>query len=685
MRNLKVGKKLMVGFGSSVAMILIITMLVFLSNISTSANIELVKVNSALLAGYDDFVKHYWEARVESVKLLTSLDPEIYRRTDEYIDGSYKNLDEMRRRIGGNKIFAGHMQAIDRIEEDLGKWKSAIDSLGESNAALSKAIDKSREQQRLLRASAGLTYDNQQLLWDAEAQDETISSEDRLRRGNRLDETVGFIQSIEALIGEGEYMFSSRDTSNSEAFKEDMNLIIDLIQENGDSARNQGTQDTAYATVAVLNDYRDAFLEFESINVKNMQDISVLSASSLDDVLELSDTLMSSVVGAVDSTASTNRSSQIVVFVIAMLSIIVTIILSRYISNIISKPIILLSNFLNKAGTTGDIAVEPKEEAALNSYMKYKDEVGKMMKNCGAFIDHIVNISGNLEEMAKGDLTITVDRLSDADVLSNSLNEMVDSLNNLFGEINISTEQVSCGSSQVAEGAQSLAQGSTEQASVVDELSSEIAEIAKNTKDNAELAKQAAELGGTIKANAEKGSHQMDEMMKAVDEINQASHSISKVIKVIDDIAFQTNILALNAAVEAARAGQHGKGFAVVAEEVRNLAGKSAEAAKETGELISNSTEKAELGAKIANETSASLTEIVEGINESSRIVNSIAESSDDQSKGIEQINISIEHVSTVVQRNSATAEQSAAASEEMNGQSVMLEDLVAKFKLRSS
>ena len=183
--------------------------------------------------------------------------------------------------------------------------------------------------------------------------------------------------------------------------------------------------------------------------------------------------------------------------------------------------------------------------------------------------------------------------------------------------------------------------------------------------------------------NAEKGSHQMDEMTGAVKEINLASQSISKVIKVIDDIAFQTNILALNAAVEAARAGQHGKGFAVVAEEVRSLAAKSAEAAKDTGELIANSMDKAELGARIALETAESLANIVSGINESTRFVNEIAHSSEKQSVGISQINEGIEQVAKVVQQNSATAEESAAAAMEMSEQSDILQQLIAQFKLK--
>ncbi len=245
-------------------------------------------------------------------------------------------------------------------------------------------------------------------------------------------------------------------------------------------------------------------------------------------------------------------------------------------------------------------------------------------------------------------------------------------------------EQVSrsfiTGSSQIADGAQSLAQGSSQQAASVEQLSSSIAEIADKTKENAEMAGKAAALANTIKQNAEKGSAQMDDLTGAVREINTASQNISKVIKTIEDIAFQTNILALNASVEAARAGQHGKGFAVVAEEVRNLATKSSDAAKDTGALIANSVEKAELGARIADETSASLTEIVAGINESSLIVTEIAKSSEEQSLGIAQINKGIDQVAQVVQQNSATAEQSAAASEEMSSQANTLEELLLQY-----
>jgi len=373
----------------------------------------------------------------------------------------------------------------------------------------------------------------------------------------------------------------------------------------------------------------------------------------------------------------------VIIGVIAV-AVIISMLLAFYISNQISKPLHPLTTFMTKAGATGDLTLRPEDMAVIAKCAESKDEIGQTIGSCATFVKHVTDISEQLSKIAEGDLTTEVECLSNVDALGVGLQKMVDSMNEMFGDINASSAQVSSGSKQIADGAQSLAQGSTQQAATVEALSKSIVEIAEKTKDNADMANKAASLANTIMQNAQKGSGQMDEMTTAVREINQASQSISKVIKVIDDIAFQTNILALNAAVEAARAGQHGKGFAVVAEEVRNLAAKSAEAAKDTGGLIANSMEKAELGARIADDTAASLSEIVSGINESNQLISEIASASEVQSEGIAMINTSIDQVAQVVQQNSATAEESAAASVEMSGQADMLQDLISRFKLKS-
>ena len=383
----------------------------------------------------------------------------------------------------------------------------------------------------------------------------------------------------------------------------------------------------------------------------------------------------------VEATTAEADTFELIFIVVAVIIVIISAVLAMYIASDISKPLGMVDKWI-AVTAQGIITWSDEERRLLDKYALRLDEIGSMMKSYITLVDYIGTISKSLSRIAEGDLTIEVHPKCDDDQLSHSLMGMLRDLNNMFAEINSASAQVSAGSKQIADGATALAQGSTEQAASVEELSASVSEIASKTRANADLAGRAATLAGAMMHNAEKGSGQMSEMTSAVKDINAASQSISKVIKVIDDIAFQTNILALNAAVEAARAGQHGKGFAVVAEEVRNLAAKSAEAAKDTGGLIQNSMEKAELGARIAGDTAESLNEIVSGIKESTEIVSEIARSSDEQTQGIGQIDSGINQVAQVVQQNSATAQESAAASEEMSGQSAMLEQLISKFKL---
>lgn len=310
------------------------------------------------------------------------------------------------------------------------------------------------------------------------------------------------------------------------------------------------------------------------------------------------------------------------------------------------------------------------------------DEFGDLLKDYKRLIDTTKEQAELAEAVAGGNLTVQISPRSEQDILGLALKNMVEKNRHALSNINDSAYQVMTSSSQVASASEALAQGSTEQASAIEEITSSITDIADKTKNNAQQATEAATLMNNAITYVNQGNEQMKGMVSAMEDINKSSESISKIIKVIDDIAFQTNILALNAAVEAARAGDAGKGFAVVAEEVRNLAAKSAAAASETAELIEDSIQKVEAGSKIADDTANALQTITDGVSRSEKIVHDIAEASNYQATAVAQINQAINQVSQVVQTNSSTSEECAAASEELSNQAVHMREMISIYNL---
>lgn len=321
--------------------------------------------------------------------------------------------------------------------------------------------------------------------------------------------------------------------------------------------------------------------------------------------------------------------------------------------------------------------------------VKRRDEIYDLQQSTVHIVNSLKDIIKDevfiLAQMGQGNFTEECQAQYSGDYapLKQSIVQISQSLTKMLLNVDESAEQVSSGSGQVSSGAQALSQGVAEQASSVEELAATINEISSHITKNAENARLSSEQSDQTVVQLAQGEERMQHMITAMNQINSFSTEIGKVIKTIEDIAFQTNILALNAAVEAARAGSTGKGFAVVAGEVRNLASKSSEASKSTAELITATLDSVENGVTIADEVALSLKSIAESSRKSASLARQISDASQEQAVSVAQVTQGIDQIASVVQTNSATAEESAAASIQLSDQAQGLKELVGRFKLK--
>ncbi len=329
--------------------------------------------------------------------------------------------------------------------------------------------------------------------------------------------------------------------------------------------------------------------------------------------------------------------------------------------------------------------------ATINDRYISRDEMGRLClstkrtaERLNGYLSYINEITAVLNSMAAGDMRIRLanDYSGEFAAIKQALLEIASSLNNTLNAITVASSQVNAGAKRISEEAQTLSHGVQTQASSIEQLTSSIESVSVQAKDNANNVKKATEYVSRAVVGIGQSNETMHKMLDSMDRISKTSGEIGQIIKVIDDIAFQTNILALNAAVEAARAGSAGSGFAVVAGEVRNLAGKSSEAAKQTTRLIEASLKAISGGAKYSEDTAKELEEVAREAEQIKAAIAGIETASATQAAAIEQIKQGLKQISDVVQSNAAASEESASASEEMFSQSTLLKEEVDKFTL---
>ena len=498
---------------------------------------------------------------------------------------------------------------------------------------------------------------------------------------------------LQIIVKDISYITIEKDETKRDSYLQDAKKELALLEENGN---------WLFANFNSAPDLLDSFATYIQDAVKLQEEVIQMSQTDMEKAQDMllneyqpmveeavSNLIEISTIAEADAeknyleTVEMQNMLVILEMGIAISVLIITMILSTYLTRSITRPLRELEISAKKI-EEGDFKINVTYES--------RDELGslaKAFKNMTSILDDIISDASRLlSEMANGNFDVRTRAekryVGSFQHLLASIRKLNRDLSSTLGQINHSADLVASGSGQVSDGAQALAQGATEQASAVEELASTISNISHQIKETADNAMEASTQSNTADKEAEECNRQMRDMIVAMEEITRTSNEIGKIIHTIEDIAFQTNILALNAAVEASRAGQAGKGFAVVANEVRSLASKSSIASKDTANLIEHSIEAVAHGTQLVDSTAQSLVKVVDAVRTTSTKVDAIANAAEQQADAIEQVTLGVDQISSVVQTNSATSEESAAASEELSSQAEVLKKLVAKFILRA-
>ncbi|MDR0705437.1 MAG: methyl-accepting chemotaxis protein [Planctomycetaceae bacterium] len=680
--NMKIGKKLLVGFGLSITLLLVVGIVGYTAfrNISQETSDLLQEIEVFSLS--NTMVIDSYEAQIVSYKHSLTKDPKYHANmvnlanqvaeTNEKIQKL--NLHENMRNNTANivKLVKDYElldkeydEIIIKIQELLTKrnnaYRIAENSLMEMVNLIKKRVVEQENNTTSDTAPKTMTQNQVDLVLTPSL----ILNDLQLVRIKVRDYEKNYdpkvLEDISAIFNAA---FIRCEKLNEKLTNDgEHKLLVDTVQ----ALKGWQTQNNAWIdALKTLENNQDKQGQTGEAITPIFVDITTAVKKRVDETSQSMTTLIASV--------------SILIICVCILAVVVGIAVAVILSKNIVTGLRMAANAMIQIARDGNLSVEIPAE-----YKKRNDEIGDLSKALQAIMTEFQNVENLAKELAEGNWLSTVKIRGDLDVMNIHLNEMLNQVNTALGNTAEAVEQVATGASQVAAASESLSQGATESAASIEEITASMSEIGSQTNNNAQNAGEANKLAKAANDSAGVGKDMMKKMIESMALITKNSQDVQKVVKVIDDISFQTNLLALNAAVEAARAGVHGKGFAVVAEEVRNLASRSAKAAAETTQMIENNSKQINEGAEIATQTAEMLDGIVEQSQKVAALVGEIAQASGEQAQGISQVSQGLHQIDAVTQQNTANAEETASVSNEMSSQASKLQNLVGQFRIRKS
>lgn len=668
MKNLKVGMKIMLGLGLAILLLVLNCVIIVVSNIGISDNVGRVDIYSDMQQLSNKLLHTFGEANINAHVLYRTMDENEAQDFDNNSSSANALFEQIKEMQSNEPLFADYEKTVQTAYTEFQEWRKAIDAIVENDHLMRSIHDDLKIQgEKVTEISSSLNSNALELINNGSV----AGANQAILANNITNSITNFRLDMRTFI-------ETFDTALLEPINHNMDQAVEYAEQYKASISNPADQEKIQNLIDAIAVYRESAEAFGAASdvTKQLAETAIpLGDDSNTQILSLANSMNELVTEQVARTQGIATSTLIVVIVVSLVSIILAAIMGLRIMRGITDPI---TQIVAAADTIADGSVD------IHLDYESRDELGDLVRSFNHMADTIKAQVESVQQLSRGNFDISITPRSANDSMNIALSHMINTFNQTFHEVQTSSSQVSLGAQHIADASTSLASGSTEQAATIQELSASITEIQSMADNNYEVASSTlADVNKTKQLMSECTAY-MKQTIAAMQNISEKSQDISRVIKVIDDIAFQTNLLALNAAVEAARAGHYGKGFAVVADEVRSLASKSAVAAKETAGLIEKSVASVGEGNQVVALVNESIQAVSE-ISESNAVaIEKINVASMKQKNSIAEVTTGMTQISIVVQANSATAEQTAASSEEMSAQASFLDTTVSRFKLKN-